>query len=100
MWDQTRLTPVGAWTADQYRQLHDQLEAEIADLRAVVDLEVTAALTGVVPPQYVTPYARRTALAPLPADHSLARREPWWPDDLIPSIDEVCRRPGEGWFGR
>jgi hypothetical protein len=77
---------VDTWSAADFQRLHDRLEVEIADLRAVVatevELEVTYALTGIVAPQYVTPYAERTELRPLPPDHPLARRQPWSPWDL------------------
>jgi hypothetical protein len=105
MWGQARLTPVGTWDAAGYRALHDQLEAELADLQAVVaaevELEVTYALSGVVPSRWLPPHVelmRRRELHPLPPDHPLARREPWWPDQLIPTLDELTRRPGEGWW--
>jgi hypothetical protein len=126
--------------AADYQALHDQLEVEIADLRAVVDLEVTRARVDLLDTVYadverrvfvadldaqrawtahraemkerIKPngsldrlashdeLTRRRELHALPPDHPAARREPWRPDQLIPSIDELCRRPSEGWWSR
>lgn len=118
------------WTAADYQRLHDQLEVEIADLHEVIVHEFARSryIATDVAAAYAELQAERGNVRPLAelkerrelnpiedqladavvlghrerADYlrRLARREPWRPDQLIPSLDEIMRQPGEGWFRR